>query len=185
MTPEPEWVDLGLPSGLLWRRFNIGATTPESPGIYFSWGNTDGHPEGAGYDFSQEVYNSTPGATIQENLSLDHDAARANLGAPWRMPTAAEFLELYDNCTSLWTTLNGVHGRLFTSNVNSRTLFLPAAGYYNGTLLSGRGSNGFYWSSSYRSAADARDLNLSNSSVNPQSDAGRRNGFSVRAVREA
>ena len=177
-----ELVDMGLPSGLLWAKCNIGANAPEGYGHYFSWGNTDAHAEGSGYDFSQAVYDTTPAAAITANLSLSQDAARANLGAPWRMPTSAEFQELYDNCTCVWTTLNGVNGRLFTSNVNGNTLFFPAAGYYNGTALDLRGSNGYCWSSTYYSATGARFLNFNSSGVNPQDYYGRRYGFSVRAV---
>ena len=150
--------------------------------MYFSWGNLDGHAEGSGYDFSQAVYNTTPAAAISTNLSLSQDAARANLGTPWRMPTADEFRELRDNCTYIWTTLNGVNGLLFTSNVNGNTLFFPAAGYYNGTSLSTRGSGGFYWSSAYLSTTTASSLDINSSTVNPQSYSSRRLGFSVRAV---
>lgn len=185
MTPEPEWVDLGLPSGLLWAKANLGATVPNSPGIYFSWGNTEGHPAGAGYSFNQEEYNTTPGAAISTNLSLEQDAARAYLGAPWRMPSATEFQELYDNCTSVWTTLDGVEGRLFTSNVNGKTLFFPAAGYYIGTVLSYRGSRGIYWSSSYYSASSARLLYFSSTIIYPQENNDRFSGFTIRAVRSA
>lgn len=150
--------------------------------MYFSWGNIIGHAEGSGYDFSQEVYNETPAAAITANLSLSQDAARSYLGAPWRMPTAAEFKELNDNCTSVWTTLNGVYGFLFTSNVNGNTLFLPAAGFYNGTSLTSRGSNGSYWSSIYNSPTRADSLNYNSSNIYPQSIHDRRQGFSVRAV---
>ena len=177
-----ELVDMGLPSGLLWAKCNIGANAPEGYGHYFSWGNTDAHAEGSGYNFSQDVYDATPAAAITANLSLSQDAARANLGAPWRMPTSAEFQELYDNCTCVWTTLNGVNGRLFTSNVNGNTLFLPAAGLYDGTSLGGRGSSGFYWSSACYSATGARGLGFHSSSVGPQYIDVRRYGFSVRAV---
>lgn len=173
---------MGLPSGLQWANCNIGAEKPSDSGIYFSWGNIEGHAEGSGYDFSQDVYDATAAAAITANLSLSQDAARANLGAPWRMPTADEFQELYDNCTCVWTTLNGVNGLLFTSNVNGNTLFFPAAGYYNGTSLGSRGSEGRYWSSTYISAASARLLYFDSSRVNPQGSDGRRRGFSVRAV---
>lgn len=162
----------------------MGANVPESAGLYFSWGNTDGHPAGAGYDFSQATYDETPAAAITDNLSLSQDAARANLGAPWRMPTAVEFQELYDNCTCVWTTLNGVNGRLFTSNVNGNTLFFPAAGYYNGTALISRGSNGVYWSSVYYSASNARYLLFNSSNVNPQNYGSRNDGFSIRPVQD-
>lgn len=98
------------------------------------------------------------------------------------MPTAAEFQELYDNCTSVWTTLNGVNGRLFTSNVNGNTLFFPAAGHYDGTSLIRPDSDGLYWSSTYFSATNARYLVFNSMSVGPQNNSIRRYGFSVRAV---
>ena len=177
-----DMVDMGLPSGLKWARCNIGAATPEGYGLYFSWGNPEGHAEGSGYDFSQAVYDTTPAASISANLSLSQDMARANLGQPWRLPTASEFQELYDNCTCVWTTMNGVAGRLFTSNVNGNTLFFPAAGYYGGTSLNSRGSSGYYWSSTYYSATSARNLSFNSSSVSPQGNSTRRYGFSVRAV---
>ena len=177
-----DMVDMGLPSGLKWARCNIGAATPEGYGLYFSWGNPEGHAEGSGYDFSQAVYDTTPAASISASLSLSQDMARANLGQPWRLPTATEFQELYDNCTCVWTTLNGVAGRLFTSNVNGNTLFFPAAGYYGGTSLSDRGSDGNLWSSTYNSATHARILDFGSSTVNPQYRSSRRYGFSVRAV---
>lgn len=181
-SPSTNLVDLGLPSGLLWAKCNVGARTPEEAGLYFSWGNLFGHAEGSGYNFSQAVYNATPAAAITTSLSLSQDAARANLGAPYRMPTASEFQELYDNCTSVWTTINGVNGRLFTSNVNGNTLFFPAAGLYGGASLYDRGSYGYYWSSTYYSPAYARGLGSNSSGVNPQSNNERRYGFSVRAV---
>ena len=78
--------------------------------------------------------------------------------------------------------MNGVAGRLFTSNVNGNTLFFPAAGFYDGTSLNGRGSYGYFWSSTYSSATNARNLNFNSSNVNPQNNNNRRNGFSVRAV---
>ena len=107
------------------------------------------------------------------------------MGDQWRMPTNAEFLELINNCTSVWTTFNGVAGRLFTSNTNGRTLFLPAAGAYNGTVLQYEGLYGRYWGASYVSAQEASDLYLASSTVDPSSSNGRRLGFSIRAVRSS
>ena len=98
------------------------------------------------------------------------------------MPTAAEFQELNDNCTSVWTTINGMNGRLFTSNVNGNKLFFPAAGFYNGTSLSYPGSSGLYWSSTYESVSNARVLNFSSSNISPQGSSDRRLGFCIRAV---
>ena len=173
---------MGLPSGVQWASCNVGAEKPNDPGLYFSWGNVEGHEIGEGYDFSPEVYAETPAAAISTDLSLDQDAARAYLGTPWRLPSASDFVELYNNCTVVWTKLNGVNGRLFTSNINGATLFFPAAGYYNGTALSSRGSTGLYISSTYYSAASARVMSLNASQVNPQNDRPRRYGMSVRAV---
>jgi uncharacterized protein (TIGR02145 family) len=173
---------MGLPSGLQWASCNIGAESPSDLGFYFSWGNTEGHAEDSRYNFSQDVYDRTPAAEITEDLSLSQDAARANLGEPWRMPTATEFQELYDNCTVVWTKLNGMNGFLFTSNVNGNRLFLPAAGTYEDTSLSGLGSSGSYWSSTFQNATGARRLTFNSSSVNPVNSGSRRKGMSVRAV---
>lgn len=178
-------IDMGLPSGLQWASCNVGAKVPSDLGLYFSWGNIEGHGLDEGYNFSQAVYNATPAAAIDTDLSLNQDAARAYLGAPWRMPTAAEFQELIDYCTSEWTSINGVAGRLFTSNENGNTLFFPAAGNFNGTSLNARGSYGFYWSSTYESATSAHLLTFLSSFVNPQGVNDRRLGFSMRAVVQA
>ena len=173
---------MGLPSGVQWANCNIGAEKPSDYGLYFSWGNTEGHAEGSGYDFSQAVYDQTPAASIETDLSLEQDAARVNLGSPWRMPSAAEFQELYENCTSVWTTLKGVNGFLFTSNVNGNTLFFPAAGDHDGTSHKHRGTSGFYWSSTYVSASNARVMSFNSSGVGPQASNVRRYGFCIRGV---
>ena len=84
------------------------------------------------------------------NLVAAHDAATAHLGAPWRMPTDAEFSALINNCTTTWITTNGVYGRLVTGNgaYADRSIFLPAAGYGYDSCLDRPGSIGYYWSSS-------------------------------------
>lgn len=151
-------------------------------GVYFSWGNVEGHPEGSGYDFSQEVYDASPGSAISSDLSLVRDAARVNLGAPWRMPRIEEFQELIDNCTSVWTTLNGMNGRLFTSNVNGNTIFFPAAGCYVDASLTGHGTFGRYWSTKYANANYAHDFGFTSSEINTQNPNSRFLGFTVRAV---
>ena len=83
------------------------------------------------------------------NLVARYDAATAHLGAPWRMPTDAEFAALINNCTTTWTTRNGVYGRLVTGKgaFSTKSIFFPAAGYGNGSYLTTPGSNGRYWSS--------------------------------------
>jgi hypothetical protein len=178
------FVDLALPSGLLWCEHNVGASTPYEHGLYFSWGNVEGHAEGSGYDFSDAVYAETPGAALTGNIPVNgtYDLARHNMGAPCRLPTVGEFQELNSNCDSEWTDEDGVAGRRFTSRINGNSIFFPASGSYNGTSLYNRGSNGIYWSSSYGSATYAFSLNFYSSGVNPASSSYRRYGFTARAV---
>ena len=178
------FVDLALPSGLLWCEHNVGATTPYEHGLYFSWGNVTGHAEGSGYDFSDAVYAETAGAALTGNIPTNntYDMARHNMGAPYRLPTVGEFQELNSNCDSEWTDEDGVAGRRFTSRINGNSIFFPASGGYYGTTLYNRGSNGYYWSSSFISATNAYLLSFDSSSVVPANGSYRRLGFSVRAV---
>ena len=178
------FVDLALPSGLLWCEHNVGATTPYEHGLYFSWGNVEGHAEGSGYDFSDAVYAQTAGATLTGNIPVNntYDMARHNMGAPCRLPTSGEFVELNNNCDSEWTDEDGVAGRRFTSRINGNSIFFPASGYYGGTALYGRGSTGRYWSSTWGSETNVRNMYFYSTGVSPQSSNSRRLGFSVRAV---
>ena len=165
--PEPEAVDLGLPSGIKWATFNVGATKPEEYGDYFAWGETEPKWDydwstykfelGTDYNgpFSKYVTNSSYG-TVDNKTVLDpeDDAAHVNWGGSWRMPTDTEWAELINTCTLTWTgdyNGTGVAGIIVTSNISGYTdksIFLPAAGRRNGARLNGAGSNGRYWSSS-------------------------------------
>lgn len=178
------FVDLALPSGLLWCEHNVGATTPYEHGLYFSWGNVEGHAEGSGYDFNDAVYAETAGAALTGNIPVNntYDMARHNMGAPCRLPTMGEFTELNSNCDSEWTDEDGVAGRRFTSRINGNSIFFPASGDYGGTSLHDRGSYGFYWSSTWYSETDARNLRFYSTGVYPQYSYYRRYGFPVRAV---
>ena len=180
-------VDLALPSGLLWCEHNVGAASPYDDGLYFSWGNVEGHTGTDGYDFGSSndgPYASTPGAALTGNISVDgtYDAARHNMGAPWRMPTQPEFQELYDNCYSEWTDEDGVAGRRFTSRINGNSIFFPAAGGRSGTGLGNRGTYGHYWGSSLNSQAYGYTLYFGSGGVLPAGTSNRFHGFSVRAV---
>lgn len=120
VAPAPaEAVDLALPSGVLWCEHNVGAATPYEDGLYFSWGNITGHTGDDGYDFGTSndgPYASTDGAALTGNIPTNgtYDAARHNMGAPWRMPTVGEFQELNAQCDCEWTDEDGVAGRRFT-----------------------------------------------------------------------
>ena len=104
------------------------------------------------------------------------------MGAPCRLPTSGEFVELNNNCDSEWTDEDGVAGRRFTSRINGNSIFFPASGHYSGTSLDNRGSYGYYWSSTWNSEANARNLGFSSTGVSPQYSLDRRYGFTVRAV---
>ena len=181
------FVDLALPSGVLWADKNVGASTPYEDGLYFSWGNVVGHTGSDGYDFGTSndgPYASTPGAALEGNIPSNntYDAARHNMGAPCRMPTVGEFQELNSNCDSEWTDEDGVAGRRFTSRINGNSIFFPASGFRYGTGLSYHGSNGLFWSSSLFSSAYGYLLDFDSGGVYPAYDISRFNGFSVRAV---
>ncbi len=145
---HPQAVDLGL--SVKWASCNVGAESPEEYGSYFAWGETQ---EKSDYSSSTSV---TCGLSIDElesrgiigsdgKLTAEYDAATANWGGDWRMPTLDEMVELVNNCTWSWTTQNGVYGRRVTGP-NGNSIFLPAAGYRYGTSLYDAGSDGHYWS---------------------------------------
>ena len=159
-------VDLGLPSGTKWANMNVGASKPEDYGLYFAWGETTGYTSNTsdGHDFGWASYKWCNGSwetqtkyctksnygTVDNKtvLDLEDDAAYVNWGSSWCMPTYTEMQELLDNTTSEWTTQNGVYGRKFTSKTNGNSIFLPAAGFRDGSRLFYRASGGYYWSSS-------------------------------------
>ncbi|MEE1091414.1 MAG: hypothetical protein UH103_08320, partial [Paludibacteraceae bacterium] len=161
MNAGHECVDLGLPSGLKWATCNVGATTPEEYGNYFAWGEVE--PK-ATYNWSTYKYCNGSSSTLikycnnssygnngftdnKTVLDPEDDAATANWGGAWRMPTKAEQNELRNNCTWDWTTQNGVNGYKVTGQ-NGNSIFLPAAGCVYKGALSFAGSDGGYWSSS-------------------------------------
>ena len=141
-----EAIDLGLPSGTKWANCNVGATKPEEYGGYYAWGEIE----------EKEVYNQSTYKYYQNgkyvNLGSDisgteYDVAHVKWGGKWCMPTLDDIKELFDNCINEWTTLNGVNGRKFTSNINGKSIFFPAAGNrWDGDLYN-VGSWGYYWSS--------------------------------------
>ena len=184
------WVDLGLPSGTKWATCNIGATSPEEYGDYFAWGDTEPAPNN-NYSFSNCPTYGLSASELQSqgyidsegNLTAQYDAAVANWGGGWRMPTRSEMQELIDKCTWTWTAQNGVNGYKVTSTVNSNYIFLPAAGYRYGTSLNNAGSNGYYWSSTPDSNIYAYYLYFSSSSHSVDYD-NRNYGRTVRPVIE-
>lgn len=159
---EKEWVDLGLPSGLLWATCNLGANSPEESGYYYAWGETETKEvynwstykyctvDEDGYLRTLTKYNYLSNYGTTDNLiTLDFidDVATQKLGDGARMPTADEWRELYHNTTIESTNMNGVNGVKFTA-ANGKSLFLPAVDRYFGSDIIGVGYFGYYWSSS-------------------------------------
>ena len=213
-------VDMGLPSGTKWAARDIDLTKPggfcDTPFTYmksfFSWGNIDGHNpiSNSAFDYNWggvneqepyyegQPYGSTPGNTLTGNIAVgeDFDAARANLGAPWRMPTSANFNELFANIiyinadgTEVDTTkadkrvtVNGIMGLYIQSTINGARLFFSCSGVGYGSSWLNRGSYGYYWSSTFYSSRHARILLFYSGGVNPQNNYYRYYGFAVRAV---
>ena len=154
-----EYVDLGL--SVKWATCNVGASSPEDYGDYFAWGETTGYNSGK-TNFGWSTYKYGSGSSIltkyctdssegnvdsKTTLELSDDAAHANWGGNWRMPTIAEFAELQTKCTWTWTTQNGVKGRKVTGT-NGNSIFLPAAGYHDNAYFHGAGTYGLYWMTS-------------------------------------
>ena len=156
------YADLGLPSGTLWATCNVGADVPEDFGDYFAWGETapksvyswSNYKYGAlvsdRYAFtkycSDSIYGFNGFVDSLTFLEPSDDAATANWGADWRMPTGKEWQELFDKTTYMWTDLNGVKGWCFTG-FNGNSIFLPAAGYWWDSSFNGDGGS-IYWSNS-------------------------------------
>ena len=146
-------VDLGL--SVKWADMNVGASKPEDYGDYFAWGETKPKTtynwstykwcEGSDDTMTKYCTNSSRGTVDDKTvLELSDDAARANWGGSWRMPTYAELNELKTKCTFTWTTQNGVEGVLVTGP-NGNRIFLPATGVGYGSY--DEGFHGRYWSS--------------------------------------
>ena len=195
------YVDLGLPSGLLWATCNVGADNPEDYGDYFAWGETQTKDvyNWSTYQYCNGSYNTLTkycdGSSYGYNGFTDNlttlqpsdDAATANWGDGWRMPTLAEWNELLNNTTNTWTTQNSVNGRLFTAS-NGNSLFLPAAGSRDNSSLSNAGSRGAYWSSSLKDYPDyawGLYFGSGNCSMYDQYGNSRYYGRSVRPVRSS
>ena len=150
-------IDLGLPSGVKWASCNVGAEKPSDYGYYYAWGEILPKRDYLWktyeyYNRENKVTKYCTTASYGDNgfvdnkivLELEDDAASANWGSNWRMPTHKEWMELIDSCNWIWASQNGIRGYQVISKINGNSIFLPIAGMaYDYT-----DSIGCYWCSS-------------------------------------
>lgn len=147
---DDEWVDLGLPSGTLWRNRNLGANSPTDYGMYLAWGATR--------EFSSSNLDDYPGFYIISNLtkytsykgSSSYDSATKLLGNSAATPDQDDWIELVDNCDVYSHTDNGINCLLF-EGPNGNQIIIPCGGtkYYNGNKAY-VGEAMYYWSSEFK-----------------------------------
>ena len=144
-----DYVDLGL--SVKWATCNVGATSPSGYSDYFAWGETS--PKSEYTEGNSVTYKKNMGDIAGDSR---YDAARANWGGSWRMPTKAEIEELVNKCKTRWITYNGHKGRLVTGP-NGKSIFLPAVGENCHSSPYGVGKCGRYWSSTPRKSDEEFD----------------------------
>lgn len=142
MVDGHEYVDLGLPSGLLWATTNLGANSFSEVGNYYQYGK--------GSRTQSETYGESDYTGTEKPLSSSRDSATQTWGSNWRTPTQAEMIELINNTTHQYVENYknlGIAGMVFTGT-NGKELFLIACrGRYTNNTEYPIGS-GYYWSSS-------------------------------------
>lgn len=186
---DPEWVDLGLPSGLKWRNRNIGADTEEDAGLLFAWGEITGYANAAARNaalggtkgFGADNYTNSGAYNISEDLTSTNDAATVILGNGARMPTRLEIQELVSNCSYSWQDRKGL---LFTSNINQKTLFIPANSFAMNNNVVNPSTGGFWSASNYSNGEYGNAYKLYIASIGPDiSMTLRFFGSAIRAVK--
>ncbi len=146
---HPHMIDLGLPSGTKWACCNVDPVpskqNPTNYGGYYAWGETEAKRS---FSWSNYVHCDGTYETLHDIgndiCGTEFDVAHVKWEDNWRMPSQAQRDELYSNTTYAWTTVDGIYGGLFTA-ANGNSIFLPAAGFYDGYGLCERSETGRYW----------------------------------------
>ena len=203
---EVEYVDLGL--SVKWASCNLGANSPEQPGDYYAWGETepkerykdDNYKYGkAGTLESGSIAYFMTKYCVEAALGLDgftdgktqleptDDAATVRLGAPWRMPTEAEIVELLEGCTWSKETINDTPCIRATSKANGKSIVICTAGFMLGNTLKDRGTETAFWTSTLHTPTSTRGRTFVDEGEDPCSpeaqSAVRELGLPIRPVR--
>ena len=197
-TEVKDYVDLGLPSGLMWRKYNVGANSEYEAGNYYAWAETSPKQEynrdtykycvqinGIGR-YSYTKYNKKDKLTV---LQPEDDAATANLGNNYRTPTREEWKELLNKCN--WEVVTKTNNNYMNPVVdywkvtgpNGKFIILPSTGYYAESIKDESWTS--YLSATNADPANAKTLawNLTNTKKQPSIyDMGRSYGYPVRPV---
>ena len=168
-----EFIDLGLPSGKLWAKKNIGADSETDAGLYFQWGDTVGYPyvgtssqhkfDWTTYKFGNALedpsnltkYKFIHKDGVTEALDLSDDAARANWGGDWEIPSVGDYQELIDNT---YVSSSGNSGVTLVSKYNDEKIVMPSGGYISGTSKINHHHFADYWAKEHRKVTEYRGV---------------------------
>lgn len=167
-----DFVDLNLPSGNKWSKYNVGAESENDYGLLFQWGETNGYVKesiifnGTNYKFNidENEANPTLSAMTKYNtydnlLTLEKidDACVTIMGGDWKIPSVKDCQELIDNTTIEKTTINDVEGVKYTGK-NGQYIFIPNGSQQGDTFNS---NNAYIWTNEVFEfdAAYAKSLN--------------------------
>ncbi len=133
-------VDMGY--GVAWADRNVGATSTTNVGTYFAWSDTNPNRS---WPSNGSLYGPiNQGSSTFVNgytLTSTYDAAYQNMGPTWRMPTNTEWSDFLANTTV------AADGGTFKNKIdNTKSIFLPASGYYIRQSLD-QSTYRYYWSS--------------------------------------
>ena len=137
-----EYVDLGLPSGLKWASYNVGASSPYEVGEYFSWGELKSKER---YGMDNCPTYGVPMEDISGNVEFD--VATFAWGSTWRMPTETEMMELKNNCTIEWVMIDNNTQGCFVTGPNGNQIYLPSGGFMTETNIDFADAEAAYWTS--------------------------------------
>lgn len=188
-----KFIDLGLPSGLLWADCNIGASTPKEFGSSFAWGEIETKTDftWANYKFQNgsskfsletvfyvSKYNSLDN---KKTLLAEDDVATMKWGEKCHMPTQLDMKELCEKCIWKWES-----GGCTVTGPNGNSIYLPATGRLLSNEITNKGTAGYYWtrSRSVEKPAEAYHLIMYDDSRFYNSTLLRSYGIYVRAVAE-